>query len=84
MTDVKKSEVFQLRDGWHLMFNGMVPVATWQERGPAEAQLALLKAGYSVLTDDGCRIKHVGARSAEGAAVMAMYREFTSVKGGAR
>lgn len=55
-----KDQVFRLRDGWRLIFNGVVPRAEWQERGPAEAQLNLLRSGHSVLTPES-GIKHVGA-----------------------
>ena len=57
------TEVFQLRDGWHLIFKGAVAKANWADKGGAEAQLALLKKGYSSLLPDGT-IKH-SAKSAE-------------------
>lgn len=62
-----RDEVFQLRDGWHVAFRGIVPRATWPERGPAEAQLSLLQKGYSILLDDGT-IKHIGACGDRGGA----------------
>lgn len=60
LTSETKDQVFQLRDGWRLIFQGVVPRATWRDRGGAEAALSLLKSGYSVLTPDGS-IKHVGS-----------------------
>ena len=42
------------------VFNGIVPWTTWTERGAAEAQLSLLKSGYSIITENG-GIKHVEA-----------------------
>lgn len=38
--------VFQLRDGWHVYWRGEVVAAEWEERGPAEAHLSLLRSGY--------------------------------------
>ena len=61
LTCSTKDQVFVLRDGWHLIFNGVVPRITWTSRGGAEAQLDLLRSGYSVLTPT-CDIKHVGTR----------------------
>lgn len=46
-------EVFNLHDIWRLSFDGIVPVTTWAERGPAEAQLELLRDGHSTLGQDG-------------------------------
>ena len=57
-----KDEVFFLHNAYHVIFNGVVVRAEWQERGPAEAQLSLLKSGYSVLTSSG-GVKHVGAKN---------------------
>jgi len=55
-----KDEVFHLHGAWRICFQGIVPTAAWRERGPAEAQLSLLKSGYSIIQQDGT-IKHVGA-----------------------
>lgn len=59
-----KNEVFNLRGAWRLIWNGVVPATTWADKGGAEAQLSLLRNGYSVLCTDG-RIKHVGAMRCE-------------------
>ena len=53
-------ESFQLRDGWHISFHGVVPVTTWDSKGAAEAQLSLLRSGYSQMGEGGV-IRHVGA-----------------------
>ena len=58
-----KNEVFTIGRGWQLCFNGVVPVDTWNDKGGAEAQLSLLKSGYSVMQENGV-IKHVGAKVA--------------------
>ncbi len=56
------TEVFQLRDGWRVIFKGAVAKGTWADKGAAEAQLDLLKKGYSALTAGG-DIKHIGAKA---------------------
>ncbi len=53
--------VFYLKGSWQILFNGIVPRTTWQEKGSAEAQLALFESGYSELTYDGI-IVHPGAK----------------------
>ena len=50
MTD---GETFYLPDGWRVRFGNKVARAVWHEKGPAEAQLSLLRSGYSVLRPDG-------------------------------
>lgn len=54
------SEVFVLRaehwdEEWHVRFKGGLIAATWRERGPAEAHLALLQSGHSKpIYREGC------------------------------
>jgi hypothetical protein len=57
------NEVFCLRGHWMLVYNGVVPSTTWGSRGAAEAQLDLLRSGYSVITLD-TGIRHIGAMKA--------------------
>jgi hypothetical protein len=64
LTSETKDQTFQLHEGWKLIFNGKVPSATWQSRGGAETQLALLRNGYSEILDDGT-IKHIKAHDAQ-------------------
>jgi len=74
------TEVFQLRDGWHLIFKGAVASASWADKGAAEAQLDLLKKGYSILTPGG-GIKHVGvARDAAEPTVREMRNRLFSLQ----
>ena len=54
-----QGEVIRLRDGFHVAWKGVVSSATWRDKGPAEAQLDLLRSGYSAMTMEG-RIKHLG------------------------
>lgn len=54
------TEPFQLRDGWHLIFKGVVAKPKWSDKGAAEAQLDLLKKGYSTMDVSG-NIKHKGS-----------------------
>lgn len=53
----ESSYVFYLKDAWRVFFNGIVPDTTWNCKGAAEAQLDLLKSGYSVMQENGV-IKH--------------------------
>ncbi len=57
---VLKNEVFHLRGGWHLVWNGHVPVTAWADKGGALAQLELLCSGYTRMCDDGS-LRHIGA-----------------------
>ncbi len=59
-----KDQVFNLRGAWRLMWHGVVPATTWRDKGAAEAQLALLRSGHSVLCADGS-LRHVGAGRVE-------------------
>lgn len=54
-----KDETFNIHGSWRLSFKGIVPLIAWKTKGAAEAQLTLLKKGYSVMTDSGV-IKHIG------------------------
>jgi len=57
---VFKNEVVRLRGGWHVVWQGQMPVTSWTDKSGALAQLALLRSGYTVLAEDG-RLRHVGA-----------------------
>lgn len=54
------NSVFRLRAAWKLIWNGVVPATCWQDRSGAEAQLDLLRTGYTVLCEDST-LRHVGA-----------------------
>jgi hypothetical protein len=47
-----KNEIFLLRDGWHVSFNGKT-TGTWQEKGPAQACLSLLEKGLGEILTGG-------------------------------
>ena len=60
MSAQRRTEVFRLRDGFHIVYQGIVARALWPEKGPAEAQLGLLRSGYSTISDEGYIFRNNG------------------------
>lgn len=61
-----QGEVFRIReaDGYRVRFGGVIASASWQDKGAAEAQLSLLRKGYSFICSDG-RILHTAGLPAQ-------------------